>query len=165
MCNIEGAPLGPLDRGCFNLSLPHLEEMCFLLQRSLRHRAANLLLATLDPDDLDAGGPRHGAGKLAEAGTKIDHPVTGAQARGRKAPVVQEPVHRGQALLFCRVGPVSVVRRRHAMCPYAWRRAAPAPRSSRLERARLVGFHQPSIADDIGGKDGSEATLRGRLPW
>src|SRR5262252_5440035 len=118
MCNIEGAPLGPLDRWCFNLSLPHLEEMSFLLQGCLRHRAANLLLATLDPDDLDAGGPRHGAGKLAEAGTKIDHAVTGAQARGRKAPVVQEPVHRGQALLFCRVGAVSVVRRRrHAMWP------------------------------------------------
>ena len=31
MGNIEGAPLGVLDRGCFSLSLPHLEKMSFLL--------------------------------------------------------------------------------------------------------------------------------------
>ena len=31
MCNIKCAPLGSLNRGCFNLSLPHLKEMGFLL--------------------------------------------------------------------------------------------------------------------------------------
>src|SRR5579871_835373 len=74
MCNIEGAPLGPLDRGCFNLSLPHLEEMSFLLQGCLRNRAANLLLATLDPDDLDACG-RH-------QNRPLGHRCSGARPQG-----------------------------------------------------------------------------------
>ncbi len=39
-----------------------------------------------------------------------------------------------------------------------------ASRLERGERARLVDFPQPSMADNIGGKDGSEA-FGGRLSW
>jgi hypothetical protein len=40
-----------------------------------------------------------------------------------------------------------------------------ASRLERGERVHLAGFHSPSMADNIGGKDGSEATFGGRLPW
>jgi hypothetical protein len=44
--------------------------------------------------------------------------------------------------------------------PYPWRRAAPAPLASRLQRSQRADLaHKPAVADDIGSQNGGKAAF------